>query len=534
MRHVTAILIGSLVVSAAPSPRAAAKGTFLLEVPELKLEVMENTATPIPNSLLNRLELHVLRSSQEIPPGKIIVRINGEAANTIMSTSAAESTIVCELDLNFRPGFLLHAGRNSVEATAESIYGRPFYAVFLLDVRSEPVSLRDIQRNTRVHKPGEEPPSIHLITPQGIVENVRELTVRGQVDGGIAPITVTVQGEAVQVKGRAASSQEKRGIELADESKSSTFVAPVALAREEDSIEVVATDAHGNSTRLLIPVIQGTRIPSRRWAVVIGVSHYHDSTINLQFADRDAQAMRDFLRDPKGGGVPEANIRYLENEEATAANIRSALFDFLSRPGPDDLAIVYFAGHGMNDSKKSPDNYYLLGYDTDLENLGGTAIRMRELQEAFETTLKANLVTLVDACHSGGIGKVANITNQRWLKAGFGPHRAIITASDIDETSSGGSQWGGGHGVFTYYVLEGLKGAADLKHDHQITVGELFDFVGPHVREATGDGQTPIAQAGSERGLVLTRSASGTTADLLNQSPSYPEVRHHESSQIAQ
>jgi len=518
MRRLTAILIGGLVVSAGPGPRAAATGTFLLEVPELKLEVVENTAAPIPTSLLNRLELHVLRSSQEIPPGKIIVRINGEAANTIMSTRAAESTIACDLDLNFRPGFLLHAGRNSVEATAESIYGRFFYAAFLLDVRGEPESLRDIQRKTKVSKSGEKPPSIHLISPQGTVENVRELTITGSVEGGIAPVTVTVQGEAVRVKGPASTSGE-RGIEPAGGARS-TFTAPVALARGQQSIEVVATDAHGNSSTLLIPVVQGTRLPTQRWAVVIGVSHYNNSSISLQFAARDAEAMRDFLRDPNGGAVPEANIRYLENEDATSANIRSALFDFLSRPGPDDLAIVYFAGHGMNDFKKSPDNYYLLGYDTDLDNLGGTAVRMRELQEAFETTLKANLVTLVDACHSGGIGKVANVTNQRWLKAGFGPHRAIITASEIDETSSEGSQWGGGHGVFTYYVLQGLKGAADFKHDHQITVGELFDFVGPHVKEATGNAQNPNAQAGSERGLVLTRTAARTTAVQLDWFPS--------------
>jgi hypothetical protein len=515
MRRLTAILICSLAVSRGSDPRAAANnGNFLLEVPELKLEVLENTAAPIPSSWLNRLELHVLRSPQEVSPGKIIVRINGEAANTIMSTRTTDSAIACDLDLNYRPGFLLHAGRNSIEATAESIYGRPFYAVFLLDVNGEPASLREVQRVTTVTKSGEKPPSIRLISPQGAVENVRELTVTGSIEGGVAPVAVTVAGEAVRVKGPAGSSGE-RGIEPAG-GATSTFTAPVALARGQESIEVVATDAHHNSARLLIPVIQGTRLPSRRWAVIIGVSHYHNAAISLQFADRDAQAMRDFLRDPKGGAVPEANIRYLENEEATAANIRSALFDFLSQPGPDDLAIVYFAGHGMNDYKKSPDNYYLLGYDAELDNLGGTAIRMRELEEAFETTLKANLVTLVDACHSGGIGKVANVTNQRWLKAGFGAHRAIITASEIDETSSEGTQWGGGHGVFTYYLLQGLKGAADVKHDHRITVGELFDFVGPHVKEATGNAQTPSAQAGSERGLVLTQGASTTTAYQLD------------------
>jgi uncharacterized caspase-like protein len=213
------------------------------------------------------------------------------------------------------------------------------------------------------------------------------------------------------------------------------------------------------------------------------------------------------LVDPQRGGVPSDHVLYLANEDATFARIRSALFDFLTKPAPDDLAVVYFAGHGMNDRKKRPDNYYLLGYDTDLDNLSSTAIPMWDLQTAFERTLQANVVTLVDACHSGGIGAaVPNMTNSRWIKAGFGRQRAIITASDMDETSREGDQWGGGHGVFTYYVLQGLLGKADLNHDHKVSVGELFDFVRTQVLRETAGAQSPTAQAGLARAMVLAQA----------------------------
>jgi uncharacterized caspase-like protein len=169
---------------------------------------------------------------------------------------------------------------------------------------------------------------------------------------------------------------------------------------------------------------------------------------------------------------------------------------------------VYFAGHGTNDPK-SPDNYYLLGYDADPNNLGATAVRMRELQESFANYLKANLVTLVDSCHSGGVGKaVTNMTNARWAHAGFGEHRAIITASDVGEFSREAAEWGGGHGVFTYYLLQGLKGDADANHDHKITVGELFEYVNRRVADATGGAQKPQALARSERSFVLTQERS--------------------------
>ena len=513
MRRQPVLLTIAFVLAAALRPLAAPENvTFLLVVPELPLKLSENTSANLPHSFINRLELRILRSSQEIPPGKIIVRINGEAANTIMRTRTTEYEISCDLDLNYRPGFLLHSGRNAIEASAESIYGRPFYATFVLDVRNEPASLREIQRDVYTSTAGERPPSIHLINPQGPVENVRETPLQGYVEGGFAPVTMTVQGDPVRLRAPSGAAVE-RGVRPEGADKSYSFSTMVALAIKQDAIEIVATDAHNNRAHLRIPVIQGTRTLSQRWAVVIGVSHYRDNRIpQLQFAAEDAKAIRDFLVNPKGGAVPPEHVLYLTNESATFASIRSALFDFLTKPGPDDLAIVYFAGHGTNDFKKRPDNYYLLGYDTDSDNLGSTAVPMWDLQAAFERTLQANLVTLVDACHGGAIGRaVPNMTNQRWIKAAFGQHRAIITASDVDEVSSEGDQWGG-HGVFTYYALQGLKGSADVNHDHKISVGELFDYVRPHVVQATGGAQTPTAQAGLARAIVLAQGASGTTA----------------------
>jgi len=483
-------------------------GVFVLEVPELNLKVGENTAAAMSHSFVSRLELQVLRSSQEISPGKISVRINGEAANIIMSTHARESTMVCDLDLYFRPGFLLHAGRNSVEASAESIYGRTYYAAFLLDVRDEPESLREVQRETTVNRPGDRPPLIDLIHPQGPVENQHQVPVQGYVEGGVGPVSLTIQGESVPLTAGAPPSG-LRGVQIGVEAAYS-FGTRLNLGSNQESIEVIATDAHHNRTRLLIPVVQGARSTSHRYAVVIGVSHYRDSRIrSLEFADKDAEAIRDFLLDPNGGGVQPANLLFLENQDASYARIRSALFDFLIKPGPDDLAIVYFAGHGSNDPKR-PDNYYLLGYDTDFERLASTAVPMWDLPALFERTLHANVVTLVDACHSAAIGQTTpNLVNQRWTSVSQGsPRRAVITASNIAEYSNEASRWGGGHGVFTWFLLQGLRGAADTNHDRQISVGEVFDFVQHHVVEETGGSQTPTALAGLARGLVLAPNVS--------------------------
>jgi hypothetical protein len=521
------------VLAGTPGDACPPGGMFRLGVPELQLDVQEDATAALPHRFVRRLLLRVLRGAQEIPPGKIYVNINGEAANTIMTPRSVGAETVCELDLYFRPGFLLHSGRNSVEAWAQSIYGRPYYASFLLDVRDGPASLREIQVETSVTSPGERPPLIQLLQPQGPVEmeNVRGLTLQrpaqakprsrrngqaandnavtlqGYVEGGVGSVTLTAQGKPVPLSPGALASG-KRGLTLELGAKPYSFDTSVKVAPDQDAIEVMAADGHNNRTRLLIPVVQGTRETEERYAVVIGVSRYRDPRLRLQFADRDAQAVYDFLLDPKGGGLRRENVRYLLNDDATAASIRTALFNFLTHPGSNDLAIVYFAGHGAPDPQ-SPQNLYLLGYDTDVDNMGGTALRMRELEEAFDHTIHASVITLVDACHSAGIGQdLPNLANQGWTRLSHRPARAVITASDIDQFSAEGAQWGGGHGVFTYFVLQGLEGAADANRDHRISVGELFDYVRSHVSQETGGVQTPTALAGLTRGIVLTQAAA--------------------------
>lgn len=508
MRIPAALFALAMVLAVLPNRRAeAVSGTFHLTVPELKVEVSENGTATIADSFVRRLELRVLKSSQEIAPGKVIVRINGVAANTVMSTRTLGTEIVCDLDLYFRPGFLLQSGRNTIEASAESIYGRYYYAAFFLDTRDEPDTLREIERETTVSQEGEDAPLLHLTSPEGPVMDVPQLSVQGYVDGGTAPITVQVQGVNVRLV-TGALPAGARGVQLATDRKVLNFTVQAKIAPNQDFIEVTATDAHNNRSRWRVPVIHASRTNGKRYAVVIGVSRYQDKRIrSLDFADRDAEAVRDFLLDPNGGGVSPGNLLYLVNQDATSTRIRYALFDFLTKPGPEDLAFVYFAGHGAADPKRQ-DNYYLLSYDTEMKSIGATAVPMSDLISSFTRTVQASVVSLVDACHSGAVGEtLPNIANQRWINLGYGQHRAIITASRSNEFSQEGSQWGGGHGVFTYFLLRGLQGEADVKHDHQISVGALFDFVKDHVKAETTGQQTPTAMAGLERGLVVTHSA---------------------------
>lgn len=277
-------------------------------------------------------------------------------------------------------------------------------------------------------------------------------------------------------------------------------------------VEVAAQGADGTMSSRVFKV-RPTSVPGsaayetldeftgQRWAVVIGVSDYMDPSIpDLEYADDDARAFRDFLLSEKAGlgGFKQENVRFLVDEQATMRNIRSALLTFLKRPTDEDVVVIYLAGHGMPDPER-PDNLYLLAHDTELEDIAATGIPMEVVNEAIAKTYARNKVLLADACHSAGVGasgaRAVNVNqiNDAFLDAlnsstgGF----VAFTASEMNQRSEEGEQWCGGHGAFTCRLLEGLNGAADEDGDRIITLGEIMEYTRDRVRRDTRNAQIP-------------------------------------------
>ena len=254
----------------------------------------------------------------------------------------------------------------------------------------------------------------------------------------------------------------------------------------------------------------------RLFAVVIGISHYASGNgqINdLRYADRDAQSMLDFLKSPAGGGLAAEDTLLLLNQDATTENVRHALFSFLTKPQEQDTVVIYIAGHGAPDPL-DPRNLYLITADTKPDDMGGTAFPMWQIQDVFERILKAKRVlTFADTCHSYGFSGARagpgqrhanNLINQYLQRYASRGQRAVITASDISESSLEDAKWGDGHGVFTYYLLRGLQGEADRNHDGVVTAGELFAYLQQSVRQATDGKQNPRAMVGIASSLTVS------------------------------
>jgi uncharacterized caspase-like protein len=60
-------------------------------------------------------------------------------------------------------------------------------------------------------------------------------------------------------------------------------------------------------------------------------------------------------------------------------------------------------------------------------------------------------------------------------------------------------------GVFSYYLIRGLKGEADTNHDKTVSVIELFDFVKFNVEKATDFEQQHVIDGDYDETLPVAR-----------------------------
>jgi tetratricopeptide (TPR) repeat protein len=233
------------------------------------------------------------------------------------------------------------------------------------------------------------------------------------------------------------------------------------------------------------------------YALVVGIAHYPNlpESGQLAYPERDAQDIFTTLISQQGGQFPANHVHLLTGAQATKANLSRELEGWLSSVAtPDDRVLIYFAGHGFIYGGKG----YLAPYDVDLHNIAGTAIPMDKLGTLIGTAIKGkSKVLLTDACHTGAITPETDPTAVNHLLKDLDQSIFSLTASRDREQSYEGAAWGGGHGIFTYYVVQGLAGYADANGDGIVTADELAEYVHTNVRKATDGKQNPTSERGS-------------------------------------
>ncbi len=278
------------------------------------------------------------------------------------------------------------------------------------------------------------------------------------------------------------------------------FMERIQLRAGDNIVRIVAGNKAGLTVEKSLR-IQFSKGKNNIWAVIIGIDRYPKGR-NLKYAVNDARAMYNYL--VEYSQIPSENVVLLVDSDATLTRLRSELGTHLkNKASPDDMVIIFFAGHGATEKDMtSPDGdgleKYLLPYDADPKDLYATALPMGEISRIFNRIRSDRLLFIADSCYSGASGGRtigiegirANLSDSFFDRVTSGKGRLIISASGANEVSSESDIFQ--QGVFTYYFLQGLRGAADIDKDTLVTVDEAFRYVSYHVPEATDQEQHPL------------------------------------------
>lgn len=254
---------------------------------------------------------------------------------------------------------------------------------------------------------------------------------------------------------------------------------------------------------------QHSKAQSNRWGVILGIETYRNVP-PVRFAKRDAETMRDYFT--KVLGIPAANLYIKTNEEASLGEFKT-IFDadnWLSRNagGKDSEIFIYFSGHGVPtpDGKQA----YLLPYDGNPNYAQSTAYELGQIYQNLGAIPAKSITVFLDSCFSG-----ANRDNEIILADArpvflssapvvTAPHLAVFSASSGSQISSAWADMQ--HGLFSYFLMRGLQGAADTNQDKSISQKELHDYVSNQVSTQArrlGREQEPQLQSGDPTKVIV-------------------------------
>ena len=225
------------------------------------------------------------------------------------------------------------------------------------------------------------------------------------------------------------------------------------------------------------------------FAMIVGISKYR-YVRPLTYADKDAELFRDYLKSPGGGNVKDENIFCLLNEQALNSSFWGKGFQWLKakRLQAGDKLFIYLAGHG---DAIDEDQFFFLAYDC---NPGGDknnylvsgAIQLFNLKKkiANETARGVEVIFIMDACRSNELP--GGTAGQNFLNTAITEKQAgeiIMLATGAGQESLEDASIGNGHGLFTYYLIEGLNGLADSLDtpDQRISFREIQSYVNKNV-----------------------------------------------------
>ena len=223
------------------------------------------------------------------------------------------------------------------------------------------------------------------------------------------------------------------------------------------------------------------------YGLVVGVSDYKDNAFkDLKFADDDAQMFADFLKTQLVKPSDTGNIILLTNKRATAIPVWNEIYKIQNKAKAGDTVYLYFSGHG---SANTPEDIFIICHDAAKGQLdAGGCVNINSLKNRIKILISkgVKVILITDACRTNEVNDVANnLIFTEALSKNSGEIQ--FTSCSSNERSLEDRRWGKGHGVFTWYLLNGWMGMADNNNNNRVTLEELHNYVARRVGQDTYD-----------------------------------------------
>jgi hypothetical protein len=377
-----------------------------------------------------------------------------------------------------------------------STYYRPDVVAKVLETLDEPEAIK--LANKESTKKVQEvpvtkilPPVVSILSPRdGSETSAKEVEVKFELR---TPSGEPVTNVRVLVDGRPIG-RGLRGKEPQKEQPIQTTRAPIL--EKDTEISIIAENRYAASEPATVKLKWSGKVKEEEFTIkpklyvlAIGVSKYEDKNLTLQFAAKDAKDFAESLLKEKGGLYRDVVVKVLIDEKATRDEIIDG-FEWISKETTSkDVAIVFLAGHGINDSGGV---YYFLPVNTDLEKLRRTGVPFTEMKNTV-ASLAGKTILFIDTCHAGNVmgaravapditGVVNELTSAE--------NGAVVFASSTGrQYSFEDVTWG--NGAFTKALVEGIEGKADYTGKGRITINMLDLYISEKVKELTKGKQTP-------------------------------------------
>jgi hypothetical protein len=382
-------------------------------------------------------------------------------------------------------------------AQFRSVYYRPDVVAKVLDTLDEAEALRRADEDGNRKRKDIEiqkmlPPVVTILSPSDreVVSSTQVLvkfSLRSPSGEKVTAIRVLVDGRPVETQ---------RGLDIlpAEAAGEEVREVTVVIPEKDCEISILAENRYTTSVPATVRIQWQGKVEfvlkPKLYVLAVGVSQYQDPTLRLNFAAKDAKDFVDVMQRQEGGLYEKVVVKLLTDADASKDEIMDGLEWVQKETTAKDMAMIFFAGHGVN---AADGIYYFLPVNTNRDKLKRTAVAYSEIKNTV-AALPGKAVLFVDTCHSGNVwGARRGNTDLTGILNDLSSAEngaVVFAASTGRQYSLENKDWQ--NGAFTKALVEGLSGKADIPGKGKIMVSLLEYYICERVKELTKGQQTPV------------------------------------------